>query len=242
MAIGNRLKPSIKVFVAIPWLYGEIRPSCLEHIEALECPVEIMPPYYVEPRVKWKKPVDPKDREKKFGPSAANVNRYIQAFMRTDATHMLMVDADMELPPHALYELLMLDVDIASGVAFGHKRATITTVGKWFPKPRPKARKSKPYLRFLRPDEVFGKVLHAPPLKLATGAFCMLTKRRVFEKHHPKLAPLKFRWNPPQEYGIDLTFWSDARLWGFTAAIHGGVITGHLPEFPLKELERMEWI
>jgi len=79
-------------------------------------------------------------------------------------------------------------------------------------------------------------------MKLATGAFCMLTKRRVFEKHHPKLTPLRFRWNPPQDYGIDLTFWNDARLWGFTSAIHGGVLCGHLPQFPLEELEERVWI
>ena len=201
-----------------------------------------MPAFYEEPRVKWKPPADPKDRELKFGPSAANVNRYIRKFMETDATHMLMVDADMEIPPHALYELLVLDVDIASGVSFGHERTSTTTAGRMFPKPRPKAQKSKPYLKFLKPEDILGKVLMSPPMKLATGAFCMLTKRRVFEKHHPKLTPLRFRWNPPQDYGIDLTFWNDARLWGFTSAIHGGVLCGHLPQFPLEELEERVWI
>jgi hypothetical protein len=228
--------------VAVPWLYGTIYPSCLKHIEALECPdVEIMPPYYVKPKKAWKASRDPKDIEEKYGPSAANVNRYIRAFMRTDATHMLMVDADMEIPPHALDELLRLDVDIASGVSVGHASAQMSTVNKWFPKPRPKAHRSKPYRRFLRPAEIFGKMLWSPPHKLMTGAFCLLTKRRVFEKHHPKLSPLKFRWNPPQRFGIDLTFWEDARKWGFTSAIHGGVVCGHLPEFPLSELAKVEW-
>lgn len=243
MASGNRLKfkSDLKIFVAVPWLYGEIYPSCLEHIEALDCPVEVMPAFYEEPRVKWKPPEDPKDIENKFAPSAANVNKHIRKFMETDATHMLMVDADMELPPHALTELLRLDVDIAAGVSFGHARTDITTAGRWFPKPRPKAQKSYAYYRFLKPEEVLGKVLLSPPMKLATGAFCMLTKRRVFEKYHPKLTPIRFRWNPPQKYGIDLTFWNDARRWGFTSAINGNVVCGHLPEFPLKELEARIW-
>jgi len=238
----RRLKDDLKVFVAVPWLYGEIYPSCLEHVQRLECPgVEVMPAFYEEPRVKWKPPVDPKDIEEKFGPSATCVNKHINKFSeiarKEKATHMLMVDADMELPPHALYELLKLDVDIASGVTFGHQRTNITTAGQWFPKPRPKAKKSYPYYRFLKPEEILGKVLTSPPMKLATGAFCMLTKRRVFERHHPKVAPLRFRWNPPQKYGIDLTFWNDARLYGFTSAINGNIVCGHLPEHPLDELE-----
>ncbi len=200
-----------------------------------------MSTYYVKPKSAWKASRDPKDIEEKYAPSAINVNRYIKAFMMTDATHMLMVDADMEIPAHSLDELLKLDVDIASGVSVGHATAEMSTVVKWFPKPRPKSHRSKPYWRFLSAGEVFGNMFYSPPERLRTGAFCMLTKRRVFEKHHPKLSPLKFRWNPPQRWGIDLTFWEDARRWGFTSAIHGGIVCGHLPQFPLKTLESIEW-
>jgi len=125
-----------------------------------------MPPYYVKPKKAWKASRDPKDIEEKYGPSAANVNRYIRAFMRTDATHMLMVDADMEIPPHALDELLRLDVDIASGVSVGHASAQMSTVNKWFPKPRPKAHRSKPYRRFLRPAQIFGKPISSKVISL----------------------------------------------------------------------------
>jgi len=237
----RKLRDDLKVFVAVPWLYGEVYESCLKHIEAQENTVEVMPPYSVPPPKLFVKPVDKKKREEKYIASAANVNRYIRKFMQTDATHMLMVDADMEIPPHAIHELLKLDVDIASGVTFRHGSLRTTTAGRWFPKPRPKAHKSKPYLRFLKPKEIIGKVLTHPPYKLATGAFCILTKRRVFQKQHPKLKPLYFYWNPPQKFGIDLTFWNDATQWGFTTAIHGGVLCGHLPEWPLERLERMAW-
>jgi len=243
MAHSNRLKSSLKVFVTVPWLYGEIHPSCLEHIEALECPVEVMPTYYREPKVKWvpKWNEDIQDRWSKSGPCADNVNFHINKFMQTDATHMLMVDADMEIPPHALDALLRLDVDIASGVSFGHSKLSLTTAGRWYPKPRPKSEKSRPYFKFLTPAQVVGKILHSPPLKLATGAFCMLTRRRVFERHHPRVPPLRFRWNPPQRESIDLTFWNDACQYGFTSAIHGGVLCGHLPHVSLEKLESMTW-
>lgn len=241
MAATDRLKSSIEIFVAVPWLYGEVHESCLKHIEAQKCPVEIMPPFYEKPSKLFVFPKDKKERAKKHIASAANVNRYIKKFMQTGATHMLMVDADMEIPPNALCDLLKLDVDIASGVSFGHSKLATTTAMREFPKPRPKAAKSKAYYKFLKPREIFGKVLTSPPYKLATGAFCMLTKRRVFKRHHPKLKPLQFRWNPPQPYGIDLTFWMDAQRWGLTAAINGNVVCGHLPEHPLEKLEKMEW-
>ena len=31
-------------------------------------------------------------------------------------------------------------------------------------------------------------------------------------------------------------------MFGFTGAIHGGVIAGHLPEYPLELLESFDWI
>jgi len=31
-------------------------------------------------------------------------------------------------------------------------------------------------------------------------------------------------------------------MFGFTGAIHGGVVCGHLPEHPLEKLERIDWV
>jgi len=193
-----------------------------------------MPPYYVPPKRK--------SRPSKDKPlfSSQNVNRYIEAFLKTDATHMWMLDADCEAPPHALCELLKLDVDVASGVTFPHNWLIATTALKWRPKPRPKSSKSKAYYRFLRPNQIFGRIMRTP-MKVATGAFCVLIRRRVLEKHHPKVKAIRFRWREGQEYGIDIQFWTDAQAFGFTAAIHGGVVCGHLPEHPLEALENTVW-
>jgi len=198
--------------------------------------VETMPPYYVPPSSK----VLDLGGKKKAVYSSRNVNKYIEAFLKTDATHMWMLDADCEAPPHALRELLKLDVDVASGVTFGHTGLTITSTALWRPKPRPKAPKSQPYYRFLTPDKILGRIIK-PPSRVATGAFCMLVRRRVFEVLHPKVKPIRFRWKEPQKYGIDIQFWTDAQLFGFTAAVHGGIVCGHLPEHPLELLENTVW-
>ena len=223
----------------VPWLYGSIYESCLEHIERQVCPVKRMPTFYMEPAHPYN-PKDPKQLKHKPTLSAANVNRHINEFLKTDATHMWMIDADCEVPPHALCELLKLDVDIASGVTFSHKEHNRTSSGRWHPPVRPESKRSTPWFKFYMAKEIFGKVVKSP-IPVGTGAFCLLCKRRVFEPFHDSFSPLRFRWNPPQEYSIDLTFWKDAQMFGFTAAIHGGVITGHLPEYPLKRLETMEW-
>ena len=232
MTETRRFKSNLKIFVAIPWLYGEIYQSCLEHVAAQNCPVETMPPYYVPPPSKV---LDVTKQGKAFQ-SAQNVNKYIDAFMKTDATHIWILDADIEVPPNALYELLKLDVDLASGVSFNHRTRRTTTVTTWFPEDRLKSLRPKPNHRFLKPSEIFGKVIKTPT-KVATGAFCMLVKRRVFEKHHPRVEPPRFRWKEPQAFGPDLQFWADVQFLGFTAAVHGGVVCGHLPEHPLKSIE-----
>jgi len=197
-----------------------------------------MPTFYRKPNFDF----DPKkNRDKKPLLSARNVNYHIEEFLKTDATHMWMLDADCEAPSHALCELLKLDVDIASGVTFCHKRMWITTAGRWYPAPTPKEKWSKPYFKFFQIPEVFGKVIQSP-VTVGTGAFCLLCKRRVFEEFHPQYNPVRFRWTPPQQFGIDLTFWWEAQMFGFSGAIHGGVIAGHLPEHPLKKLEKIDWI
>lgn len=226
--------------MVVPWLYGTIYESCLEHIERQDCPVNRMPTFYTPPTVKYDHSTF-KNRAKKPKASAANVNKHIAEFLKTDATHMWMIDADCEVPPHALCELLKLDVDIASGVTFCHKEARLTTAGRWYDSPTPQYEWSKPYFKFLTVPEIFGKILKTP-IHVGTGAFCLLCRRRVFEPFHEAFKPIRFRWDEPQKYSIDLQFWKDAQMFGFTGAIHGGIICGHLPEYPLKTLETFDWI
>jgi len=232
------LRSDLKVFVAVPWLYGEVYESCLKHIENQKCQVETTEPYYVKPRVSF----DPKrDKKKKPALSAANVNWYINKFLQSDATHFWMIDADAEVPENALCDLIKMDVDIASGVSFSHNRSRITTAGRWFPAPSKNQRSSKPFFKFLAPNQILGRKIGSKQIVVGTGAFCLLCKRRVFEKPHPRIKPLRFRWNEPQAFGIDLTFWFDAQTYGFSARINGNVLCGHLPDKPLEALRKIKW-
>lgn len=201
------------------------------------CPVEVLPPYYEKPPFKFDLK---KDRDKKPTLSARNVNRYIEIARKSDATHMWMLDADCEPPPNALHELLKLDVDIASGITFCHKDIWRTTAGRWYPPATPQHKWSTPIFKWFEINQIYGKIMRSPP-EIATGAFCLLCRRRVLEPFHPKFNPLRFRWDPPQEHGIDLTYWKDAQMFGFSTAINGNVLCGHLPEHPLTKLVNKPW-
>ena len=86
-------------------------------------------------------------------------------------------------------------------------------------------------------NEVLGKILGGDQI-VATGHFCMLCKRRVFEKFSPLYEPLRFIYEPPTRITNEVLFWQMAQELGFICRIHGGVLCGHLPEFPLAVLQK----
>jgi len=66
------------------------------------------------------------------------------------------------------------------------------------------------------------------------GIGCALIKRTVLQKIH-------FIYDPSEYFrkvGVhDQLFLFDAQLLGFQVLLHGDVICGHLPEWPLQRLE-----
>jgi len=60
------------------------------------------------------------------------------------------------------------------------------------------------------------------------GTSCILYKRRVFE------TGLRF----PLEQGLtpDISFMFKAQREGYVAKVHGDVLCGHLPQFPLTKI------
>lgn len=60
------------------------------------------------------------------------------------------------------------------------------------------------------------------------GLSCTLIKRRVLE------AGIHFKYEPG--VGEDILFMFDVQSRGFVAKVHGGVMCGHLPEWPLQSL------
>ena len=228
-----RLKSKVKVFVGIPWLrndeYKSHLASCLNHIGRLETSVEVMKP----------KPTQPYSGDFKKGEESLlnaitdRMNAVIDDFMKTDATHCLIVDADVELPPHALETLIRHDVDIASGVYpfhnFDHCKAMMfgrmgdNECGFFHPR-------DWKYMK----GEVMGEEY---PVSGGTG--CILIKRRVFRRYHPKILPLRFN-KKEGRCGGDVYFWKRAQDMGFTARVDANVVCGHNPEYPLNKID--EWL
>ena len=226
-----RLKSKVKVFIGIPWLrndeYKSHLASCLNHIERLETSVEVMKP----------KPTQPYSGDFKKGEESLlnaitdRMNAVIDDFMKTDATHCLIVDADVELPPHALETLIRHDVDIASGVYpfhnFDHCKAMMF------------GRMGDNECGFFHPRDweyMRGEVMGGE-YSVSGGTGCILIKRRVFRRYHPKILPLRFD-KKEGKCGGDVYFWKRAQDMGFTARVDANVVCGHLPEWKLSEVER----
>lgn len=219
------------VFPAIPWLldgtiYDGFLESCLAHLKAQECDeARILPPVLSSTvtseeyaNTSQMKLVTPK------------LNELVEKFRETDATHIWFLNADTEIPNYALCTLLEHDVDVASAISPPHYQARYwSTVFHWVPPPTPERDWSTPYFRALKMNEVRGVVLGGCEM-IATGHFCMLVRRHVFDH-------FRFRWNPPrQKTGSELTFWQDAQMLGYKCLIDGRILCGHLPEYPLDEL------
>jgi len=220
-------KSSVKVFVGIPFLrrgdgFESYLGSAITHIKNQECPVEVMDAY-VTPNYsgKW----DDGNKSKLYA-ITDRLNNIIDKFLLTDASHLWIVDADIEVPSHGLCELLKLNVDLASGIYSFHNDWNKTMFGRIPDTERynfvPRA------IGFLR-----GRVL-GEDFMVGGGNGCMLIKRRVFKKHHPRIPALRFI--SPEGRGSDIYFWWRAQKAGFTARLAGTVICGHRPEWSLKQV------
>ena len=238
---GNPETPVI--LPAIPWLvdgnkYEAYLESALAHARAQECSeVEILPPFITDA---YDPPVEftIKTQVMYVTPKLKEI---IDEFLETDATHLWFLNADQEVPPNALCDLLELDVDIASGVSPPRGNIQKSTVMRWMPPPSPEYAWSTPWYKPYRMKDVVGKIMGGEEI-LVTGHFCMLCKRRVFEKFSPSFEPLRFKYDPPQEEGSEIVFWKEAQDLGFICRIDGSILCGHLPNFPLEMLqEAYQW-
>jgi len=229
------------VFIGIPWLldgnrYEPLLESSIAHIKAQECEsAEIYAPFLTAPYPPGTE-FTAKEAMLLLNPK---LNEIIEAFLETDATHLWFVDADNEVPPDALCKLLDLDVDIASGVSPPQYSKRKSTAMRWMPPPSPEYAWSRPWFKTYPMKDVYGKIMGGDQI-VATGHFCMLCKRRVFEKFSDLYEPLRFIYEPPQRLGNEVLFWYTAQELGFICRIHGSVLCGHLPHFPL-EMMKEEW-
>lgn len=226
------------IFPGIPWLvngnrFEPLLESCLTHLKAQECPTaEIMPPFLTEPYPDG----TTFTAKEAMGLLNPKLNDIIEAFLKTDATHLWFVDADNEVPPDALRKLLALDADIASGISPPHYSMRKSTVLRWMPAPSPEFEWSRPWFKPYRLRDVYGKILGEGQI-VATGHFCMLCKRQIFERTSPDFEPLRFVYEAPQRLANEVLFWFTAQELGFECRIDGSVLCGHLPQFPLEMLQ-----
>lgn len=127
------------------------------------------------------------------------------------------VELDVQVPMGSFQKLLDLDVDIACGYVKRHTEDALIC-GFLDEKMR---------VWYLPLNAVKGNILTGWVL---AGTSCVLFKRRVFEEG------LRFKFNP--HVTPDILFMFDAQRLGFVAKVHGDVLCGHLPEFPLEELNK----
>ena len=209
----KKLKESLEVFVGIPLVtrgdrYSDFLPRALEAIRGQKSKIRIWD-VYVTPELT-------KDIGEFQGPWVGRgINLIIDEFLKTPCSHVWIVNADTVVPPDALENLIRLDVDLASGVEPTHKGVGRTSVTRLV------RGRMVPYSL----EQLKGRVVGEHET-VATGNFCMLAKRRLF----------KYLKYGESVYGSEVKFYTDAQRLGYTVRVHGGVVCGHLPEWPLEKM------
>ena len=139
------------------------------------------------------------------------------------------VEADVEVPRHALVRLLSDVSDISLGIYPNHRPDELLMMAGYFQEHPDRV---KPLVHSVfGVDQLRGKVFSE---MVWAGIGCALIHRRVLEK-------LRFVWDE-REYrrlvGVhDQLFLFRAQQLGFRVFLHGDVLCGHLPEWPLQKLE-----
>ena len=155
-------------------------------------------------------------------------NFLVQKFLDKSWDRLWIVEADVEVPKHSLVKLLC-ETDINLGMYPNHRFDVLRMMAGYFQehfnRVKPEV-KSVCNLRKLE-GQVFSGMVWA-------GIGCALIKREVFRK-------IRFVYDP-REYELklgvhDQLFLFEAQHFGFNVLLHGDVICGHLPEWPLQKLE-----
>lgn len=147
------------------------------------------------------------------------LNELVDACLAFDASHLWIIDEDVDVPPLALRELLALDADLSSGVYPFHNRRELMMFGHMH--------KDQEYLFSPKDLNYVTKTVIGDAEKVGGGSGCMLIKRHLLETG--------LRFVNPEGRGPDVYFWHRVQKERFTCRIHFGILCGHLPEFPLED-------
>jgi hypothetical protein len=154
-------------------------------------------------------------------------NFLVQKCMDEDWDRLWIVEADVEVPKHALIKLLC-DVDINLGIYPNHRCDLLMMAGYF----QERWDRIKPEVKSVFDvKQLVGQVFSG---MVWAGIGCALIKRSVFEK-------IRFVYDL-REYkrklGVhDQLFLFEAQQLGLEVLLHGDVLSGHLPEWPLEKLE-----
>ena len=228
-------KTKISVFCGIPNLanrdkYSNYRSYVLDAIRKQKTSFEVMEPYITPPHAG----LFEHGNDSRLNAITGRMNDIVNKYMTSDASHLWIVDGDVEPPIHAVDTLLRDNVDVASGVYPYHNFAESKAMifGRMV--------KDHP-CGFFRPrvwEHMKGQVFGSEEEPWSGGTGCILIKRRVFKRHHPKIEPLRF--NKEGDCGADMLFWKNVQTIGFTARVDARVVCGHLPNYRLKDID--EWL
>jgi SAM-dependent methyltransferase len=139
-------------------------------------------------------------------------NVIVDKFLSGDYDYLWQVELDVQVPEDAFQKLLDLNVDVACGYVRRHGEPGLIcgyldeNMRVWY----------------LPENAVKGQILSG---WVMAGTSCLLIKRRVFE------AGIRFRY--VRGVSPDIVFMFDLQSAGFTAKVHGDVLCGHLPQWPL---------
>jgi len=140
------------------------------------------------------------------------------------------VEADVEVPRHALVRLLSDVSDISLGIYPNHRPDGLRMMAGYFQE-HPDRVKPRVHSVF-GVDQLRGKVFGG---MVWAGIGCALISRRVFEVGHHFVFDLR---EFERVVGVhDQLFLFDAQRLGFKVLLHGDVLCGHLPEWSLNRLE-----
>jgi len=141
-------------------------------------------------------------------------NLLIDKCVREGFDYLFLVQADVEVPEDSYKNLVGLGVDVAQGVVPRHDDREALIAGFM-----DEAKK----VWYLPRSVVEGQILSG---WVFAGLSCTLIKRQVLE------AGIRFRYE--RGVGEDILFMYDVQSRGFVAKVHGGVLCGHLPQWPLQ--------
>lgn len=139
-------------------------------------------------------------------------NLVLDKFLSGNCDYLWLVELDVQVPRGCFQKLFDLNVDLACGYVKRHSGDGLIcgfldeNMKVWY----------------LPLNAVKGNILSG---WVMAGTSCVLIKRRVFQEG------VRFKFDP--HVTPDILFMFDVQRRGFIAKVHGDVLCGHLPEFPL---------